>query len=367
MRSFAFACLLFFIATTSIIAQSESDKPTPEDFVTSGYTKLTGNNCFQLTPDRNWTSGSVWHKKAIDLNAPFEMEVDLMLGCKDADGADGIVFVFHPNFNKMGFMGEGMGFAGLRPSLGIEIDTWQNHHLEDPSFDHLALLQNGSMNHFYSLTPPEKIPNIEDCRTHTMKVKWLPSITTFTIFIDDRLYLNYKGDIVNRIFRGNAKVYWGVTAATGGFNNKHALCFEKLVYDEVTEEEMVSFSPIKSIDLLKGEIRTLDQLQFTSGSAGVKKESFGELEKLYRLLKENPAYSLEIFGHTDSSGDAERNKVLSQNRAEAVAQYLIARGIDKKRIKPIGYGELYPLTSNRTPEGRSLNRRVEIHLFKPIP
>jgi outer membrane protein OmpA-like peptidoglycan-associated protein len=76
---------------------------------------------------------------------------------------------------------------------------------------------------------------------------------------------------------------------------------------------------------------------------------------------------LEIFGHTDNVGNAQTNLSLSQQRADAVADYLVRRGIPKERIFARGFGERYPLASNNTPEGRMENRRVEIHLFLPVP
>jgi hypothetical protein len=244
MKNLVSLTLFLVLCTAYSFAQSSNDKLQPEDFVTGGWATLGYNNCVSLTPDQNWTSGSVWHKKPIDLNAPFEMEVDLSMGCKDRDGADGIVFVFHPRFNEMGFMGEGMGFAGLRPSLGIEIDTWQNEHLGDPPQDHIALLKNGSMNHYYNLMGPNRIPNIEDCRRHLMKVDWNPSDKKLTIRIDGKVYLKYKGDIIKHVFKGNSKVYWGVTAATGAYNNRHAFALKNSFMRKTLQSSPISI-PLK--------------------------------------------------------------------------------------------------------------------------
>jgi len=69
-----------------------------------------------------------------------------------------------------------------------------------------------------------------------------------------------------------------------------------------------------------------------------------------------------IEGHTDSSGSAEINQQLSQQRAEAVMQALEARGVDAARLSAEGYGAERPLASNDTEEGRSANRRVEVYL-----
>lgn len=346
----------------SIFAQAK--KIGPKDFVTSGHTTKIGANCFRLTPAMDWASGSMWHKSPIDLNAPFNMELKLMFGCDDAGGADGMVFVFHPEIGGTGYRGEGMGFAGLIPSLGIEVDTWQNFHLADPAADHVAILEHGQIHHGFNLAGPIRIANVEDCRLHRFKINWNPRSKQLKITLDGRAILSYRGDVVRDIFGGNATVYWGVTAATGKFNNRHEICFEKLEFS--LPPAMMKFDKLTSKKLLKGDILALDNLKFKSGSASILPESFPDLDKLVNFLKDNPKMAAEIFGHTDSVGDANLNQKLSDRRAKAVAEYLIKKGISKKRLYPKGHGERYPATTNKTPSGRKKNRRVEIHIFKPI-
>jgi outer membrane protein OmpA-like peptidoglycan-associated protein len=87
-----------------------------------------------------------------------------------------------------------------------------------------------------------------------------------------------------------------------------------------------------------------------------------ELNKLTKHLLENKDVKAEIIGHTDNLGDDQVNQQLSQARAESVRQYLIKGGVDGNRIKAIGKGESEPKTSNDTPEGRAMNRRVELRL-----
>jgi len=85
------------------------------------------------------------------------------------------------------------------------------------------------------------------------------------------------------------------------------------------------------------------------------------------LLKENPNHHLSIYGHTDAVGDEKKNEQLSQKRAETIVDYLIANGVDKKRLSAKGMGEQYPIASNDNATGRLKNRRVEIYLYIPIP
>ncbi len=88
-----------------------------------------------------------------------------------------------------------------------------------------------------------------------------------------------------------------------------------------------------------------------------------ELERVYKLLSENPSLSLAILGHTDNSGNKEKNKLLSLNRAQAVVDFLSNKGIDKKRLIAKGMGDTMPIDSNTTEQGKSNNRRTEINII----
>ncbi|MBK8501837.1 MAG: hypothetical protein IPL46_06300 [Saprospiraceae bacterium] len=180
-----------------------------DDFVLSGDAVEIGDQCVRLTPPIDWASGSAWYRDAIDLNASFQMEMELMFGCDDLGGADGIVFAFTPYQGITGHGGEGMGFAGLRPSLGLEIDTWENEHLSDPPDDHIALLQHGYVNHLYNLKGPIPIPNVEDCQLHQLGIYWDHLTKILSVLLDRKEILSYQDDIVDRIFAGESKVYWG--------------------------------------------------------------------------------------------------------------------------------------------------------------
>ncbi len=108
----------------------------------------------------------------------------------------------------------------------------------------------------------------------------------------------------------------------------------------------------------------LNNIFFASGSSQLKPESHQELEKMQELLTKFPAMEIEISGHTDSEGTKEDNSVLSQQRAEAVANYLIKKGINSTRIKAKGYADTKPVNSNETADGRQKNRRVEMTIKK---
>ncbi len=105
--------------------------------------------------------------------------------------------------------------------------------------------------------------------------------------------------------------------------------------------------------------RALQGIQFETGKDVIKTSSYGILDEVVTIMKENPSYSLDINGHTDNSGNAKANKALSQKRAAAVEKYLVKKGVSDKRLSPYGFGPDQPIESNDTPEGKARNRRVE--------
>lgn len=116
--------------------------------------------------------------------------------------------------------------------------------------------------------------------------------------------------------------------------------------------------------LSTGTRSVLRNIYFDFNKATFAQESYNELNKLERMMQQNPNLVIEISGHTDNIGSASYNKQLSQRRANAVKQYLVSKGVDPRRIESVGYGEERPLASNDDElEGRELNRRVE---FKVI-
>lgn len=197
-----------------------------KDFKLGAYAQILDEECIRLTPDIPYASGSAWFKNPIDLNQPFELLVCLVLGEKDDQGADGIGFVFHPAM-RTGYRGEGMGFSGLYPSLGIEFDTYQNFHLGDPVADHIAIMPNGVP---YHAVKPTEVDNLEDGKKHLFQLLWDPYDKVLTIDLDGDRIVTYSADVVNDIFGGNGRVFWGVTAATGRLSNYQDICIKKLVY-----------------------------------------------------------------------------------------------------------------------------------------
>ncbi|MCX6167522.1 MAG: DUF5723 family protein [Sphingobacteriales bacterium] len=103
----------------------------------------------------------------------------------------------------------------------------------------------------------------------------------------------------------------------------------------------------------------VSDLQFESGKSVIKAYSFDSLDELAALMVKRPELTLILSGHTDNVGVPAKNKVLSRKRAEAVKAYLEDAGVDGSRIAAVGYGSSKPIASNKTPQGRQKNRRVE--------
>ncbi|MEC7267225.1 MAG: DUF5723 family protein [Bacteroidota bacterium] len=106
-----------------------------------------------------------------------------------------------------------------------------------------------------------------------------------------------------------------------------------------------------------------NNLSFNTGNAIILEESYASLEKLVEVLSADSTFKLRIEGHTDDVGTESMNTILSQNRAQAVANYLIEKGIEETRLEVEGYGETKPVVPNDSPENRAINRRVELTIF----
>ena len=103
-------------------------------------------------------------------------------------------------------------------------------------------------------------------------------------------------------------------------------------------------------------------ITFDVDRADIKPQFYRTLNAVAIVLNAYPETDVLIAGHTDSTGSEAYNQRLSEARAAAVMHYLVSQGVDPNRIEARGFGERYPIADNRTPEGRALNRRVEIRI-----
>ena len=127
---------------------------------------------------------------------------------------------------------------------------------------------------------------------------------------------------------------------------------------------------IKNVRVAKGAVPLYDRLAsdgkiityaitFEVGKADLKPESMVEINRIAKLMQENPGLEFEVQGHCDATGSDKVNDPLSQKRAEAIVAALVEQGIAQARLTPVGKGSHVPIASNSTDEGRAKNRRVE--------
>lgn len=123
------------------------------------------------------------------------------------------------------------------------------------------------------------------------------------------------------------------------------------------EAEVAQLQGIKSD---RGLVITLGDVLFDTGKAELKGGAVVTISKIANFMKTYPTRTLLVEGFTDSRGSDSYNLDLSERRANAVRNALTAGGVESERVQVRGYGESYPIASNDTPEGRQLNRRVEV-------
>lgn len=134
--------------------------------------------------------------------------------------------------------------------------------------------------------------------------------------------------------------------------------------------EKYKYKGISNIRIAKGAVPLYDRLatdgkiityaiNFETGKADILPESYIEINRIARIMKDNADIRFEIQGHCDTSGNDAINEPLSQARAEAIKNALVEMGIDPSRLTAVGKGSREPIASNSTDEGRSKNRRVE--------
>ncbi len=138
------------------------------------------------------------------------------------------------------------------------------------------------------------------------------------------------------------------------------LQYNTLEIPALNEGEFFSEKSVVMIQFEPGKTFLLNNVYFDTGKATLKASSNAELNDLVEYMKLKPTVKIEIAGHTDSVGDDESNMKLSQDRAQAVKDYLVRKGVAAKRVVAKGYGETRPVASNDTPEGRQKNRRTEV-------
>ena len=126
-----------------------------------------------------------------------------------------------------------------------------------------------------------------------------------------------------------------------------------------------SYKKAFKVDILFQPAKTfiLEDVNYETGKAVLKPESFPALDELVALLVRKDDERIEIGGHTDNVGKPAKNQLLSMDRAKSVMAYVISKGIDPNRLVAKGYGQTVPIASNKTAAGKAQNRRTEVKIL----
>jgi flagellar motor protein MotB len=156
----------------------------------------------------------------------------------------------------------------------------------------------------------------------------------------------------------------------GGYLTHYEYLYIPVVY---TRTEIVIDVEMTPIEVSKGEYYVIRSIFFDYGKFDLRRESEVELQRLADLMQKNPSLLVEIVGHTDALGSVKFNQKLSENRSKSAIDYLVSLGIDQNRFVSKGMGKNDFIAINQNPdgsdnpEGRQLNRRVEIKLLNAAP
>ncbi|MFT5679849.1 MAG: outer membrane protein OmpA-like peptidoglycan-associated protein [Myxococcota bacterium] len=143
---------------------------------------------------------------------------------------------------------------------------------------------------------------------------------------------------------------------------------DKCVYDpetvnEYLDEDGCPDTPPQNVRITQDKIEIDDKILFASGKSRILPVSYGILDSVAQVMRDYPNIRVKIEGHTDSDGSESNNLRLSENRSEAVREYLTSRGgVDASRMTFEGFGETLPIDTNRTATGKANNRRVEFRI-----
>ncbi len=154
---------------------------------------------------------------------------------------------------------------------------------------------------------------------------------------------------------GTAK--YQITAEAKGYNPRTVIVDPKDIGPDKKVQRDIILTP-------SGETMRLNNLIFPQGKAVIDPKSYGELDEVAQMMKENSKMEIQLEGHTDNQGSAKANMELSESRVEAVKKYLVSKGIAKDRIKTKALGGSQPLANEMTQEARAMNRRVEMRILK---
>ncbi len=194
---------------------------------------------------------------------------------------------------------------------------------------------------------------------------------------------DFKGKILPHevvIFRSdlNGREYYGLTDTTGKFSvrlpagDKYEIFI--LGFKDSTSYVVLDIPPLTGkayykdpfkvdIQFMPSKSFVLEDCNFETGKADLEEDSYKVIDELVAFLNRKEDVRIELGGHTDNVGTAKSNLILSEARANTVRDYLLLKGINPDRVTAKGYGLTMPVESNKTEEGRAINRRTEVKIL----
>ncbi|MES2620541.1 MAG: OmpA family protein [Bacteroidota bacterium] len=181
-----------------------------------------------------------------------------------------------------------------------------------------------------------------------------------------------QGEVVSFVAAKDSKRFSGTTGADGKFSILIPIGQKYMVkYKAFTDDQ--EYAPLEipstarltfdyTITVTPPRTFTLDNVFFDTGKSTLRAESSKELNELAEYMNLKKELAIEIAGHTDNVGAAEANQTLSEDRANAVKQYLQKKGIAPERLTAKGYGDTQPVADNASSSGKQKNRRTEVRI-----
>lgn len=358
--------IFIFILTLNISAQNliqnsgfenfkNSDKYLPEHNVTNEYPiqvdDIIGWNSWRDGVDLNYIRSSQINNKFKDtivskLNNPESVYKDNTSLCyfiADVDlGTDGYSQIFTVFYSELKYT--------LKPKTEYYFEMY--FKIEQQSDKQNITTKATDLEVFFIDKPFEMVKN----KINTENFGYLPK---FKIDSKKNIEEFAEWTKLSGTFISKGTEKYIILGNRTGRGTPKTIIFDDLVLIEKSQLELLNLDKSEIGDTL-----TFQNILFETNSSKITENSFDMLDFVYEILTKNTTISLEISGHTDNVGNDEFNQQLSENRAKAVCDYLISKGISEERLKSSGFGSSKPISDNSTDVGKAQNRRVEFIISK---
>lgn len=314
-------------------------------FSSEGHTSMGGYDIFKCQYNPDDDSWGI----PVNLGYPINTSDDDLYFSLTSDGER----AYYSSYKE-----EGQGGHDIFMLRFNQLETDTDHDLVDATLD--TLPKEDTVIAEIDYKDVELFVNVVDFETNNniqTKVDILDPVTGQKI----NLSTDESGELRYKFSNKETKTY-EIFFEKSGYVFKSITVTIPGVTEEVQEvHKTISLKPVTSDETI-GRVNVFRNIYFDFDKHTLKPVSFVEIDKLFKMMEDNPSISVEIAGHTDFVGSHEYNDQLSEQRANAVSRYLINKGIAPSRLSVKGYGESKPLASNE--DFSELNRRTEFIIKK---